>query len=157
YVNVQGDEPLLKPVAVDALIAGMGGAPIATLAHAIGSDAEWRDRNAVKVVFDGAGRALYFSRSRIPHRPVFDPEQPGWRHVGIYAFRADALKRFVAWPPSPLEKIEKLEQLRALENGLSIKVLITRFRCVGVDTPEDLAQAERIVAEKQERKKLAWV
>jgi 3-deoxy-manno-octulosonate cytidylyltransferase (CMP-KDO synthetase) len=156
YVNVQGDEPLLQPAAVDALIAGMGHAPIGTLAHAIESEKEWCDPHAVKVVFDRDGNALYFSRSPVPYRATFDPKRPGWRHVGIYAFQAEALRKFVAAKPSALEKAEKLEQLRALENGMAIRVLITKFRCLGVDTPEDLAQAEGMLASKQRKKRLAW-
>jgi 3-deoxy-manno-octulosonate cytidylyltransferase (CMP-KDO synthetase) len=156
YVNVQGDEPLLKSAAVDALIAGIGNAPIATLAHEIESEGEWQDPNVVNVVFDRKQMALYFSRAPIPFQLDFDPNCPGWRHVGIYAFKAEALKNFVALKPSSLERIERLEQLRALENGMAIKVLITKFRCLGVDTPEDLAQAERILVQQQGKKKLAW-
>jgi 3-deoxy-manno-octulosonate cytidylyltransferase (CMP-KDO synthetase) len=148
YINLQGDEPLLKPEAVDALISGIGNADMATLAHPLESSAEYNDPAAVKVALNAAGEALYFSRSPIPHWRDGAPAQPGLRHIGIYAFTAHALQQFVNWPQSPLEQAEKLEQLRALENGLKIKVIVTPFRCVGVDTPQDLAHAEQLVAAK---------
>jgi 3-deoxy-manno-octulosonate cytidylyltransferase (CMP-KDO synthetase) len=149
YINLQGDEPLLHPSALNALIKKMGNADIATLAHPIGSEKEWRDPNAVKVVFNKKGEALYFSRSPIPYSAQFAPSNPGWRHVGIYAYRAKALQQFVGWRPGSLEKLEKLEQLRALEKGLKIKVISTKFRCLGVDTPADLAEAEEILLRRK--------
>jgi 3-deoxy-manno-octulosonate cytidylyltransferase (CMP-KDO synthetase) len=147
YVNVQGDEPLLQPGAVDDLIRAMmenPRVPIGTLAHRLVSEAEWRSPEVVKVVCNRHNEALYFSRSPLPFQRAFDPRAPLLRHVGIYAFRAPALAHFVSLKPSPLELAESLEQLRALENGLAIQVIETKYRCLGVDTPADLAlvQAE---------------
>ena len=147
YVNVQGDEPLLPASAVDSLITGIGDAPMATLAHRIHDEAEWRSPEVVKVVTTSLGRALYFSRSPLPFTRAWTPELVVWRHVGIYAFRAEALKQYVAWTPSPLEISESLEQLRALENGMPIMVLPTEFRCRGVDRPEDVPGVEAELAQ----------
>ncbi|HEV3271169.1 MAG TPA: 3-deoxy-manno-octulosonate cytidylyltransferase [Candidatus Methylacidiphilales bacterium] len=145
YVNVQGDEPLLAPAAVDDLIRAMmenPRAPIGTLAHRIESEAEWRSPEVVKVVRNRQHEALYFSRSPLPFQRAFDRNAPLLRHVGIYAFRTRALADFVSLKPSPLEIAEGLEQLRALENGLAIHVIETKYRCLGVDTPADLARVE---------------
>ncbi len=149
YVNVQGDEPLLTPQAVDELIDGIGRAPMATLAHPIESEADWRSAEVCKVVIDVDGMALYFSRSPLPFQRQYDPAVRAWRHVGIYAFKADALRKFVGWKRSPLEKAESLEQLRALEHGLKIKVLPTKFRCAGVDTSADLTKVESLLKSKR--------
>lgn len=153
YVNVQGDEPLLTPQAVDALIDGIGRASMATLAHPIESEADWRSPEVCKVVIDVDGLALYFSRSPLPFQRQYNPAVRAWRHVGIYAFKADALRKFVGWKPSPLEKAESLEQLRALEHGLKIKVLPTKFRCAGVDTSADLTKVESLLAAGLKRSK----
>src|SRR6202034_771291 len=145
YVNVQGDEPLLSPGAVDDLIRGMMESPrvpIGTLAHRIESEAEWRSPEVVKVVCNRHHEALYFSRSPLPFQRTFDKNARLLRHVGIYAFRARALETFVSLKPSPLEIAESLEQLRALEYGLTIQVIETKYRCLGVDTPADLARVE---------------
>jgi len=145
YVNVQGDEPLLSPAAVDDLIRGMmesPRAPIGTLAHRIESEAEWRSPEVVKVVCNRHQEALYFSRSPLPFQRAFDGRARLLRHVGIYAFRARALATFVSLKPSPLEIAEGLEQLRALEHGMTIQVIETKYRCLGVDTPADLARVE---------------
>jgi 3-deoxy-manno-octulosonate cytidylyltransferase (CMP-KDO synthetase) len=132
-VNVQGDEPLIPPSLIDqvaALLESNSRADIATLAAPIGSVAEFMDPNAVKVVTDGAGRALYFSRAPIPWdrdgaRSGFASQRNfggARRHIGIYGYRVGALVRLAALAPSALERREKLEQLRALENGLEIRV-----------------------------------
>jgi 3-deoxy-manno-octulosonate cytidylyltransferase (CMP-KDO synthetase) len=145
YVNVQGDEPLLSPAAVDDLIRGMmenPRAPIGTLAHRIESEAEWRSPEVVKVVCNRLHEALYFSRSPLPFQRAFDKKARLLRHVGIYAFRARALATFVSLKPSPLEIAESLEQLRALEHGMTIQVIETKYRCLGVDTPADLDRVE---------------
>jgi len=145
YVNIQGDEPLLSPAAVDDLIRGMMESPrvpIGTLAHRIESEAEWRSPEVVKVVCNRHQEALYFSRSPLPFQRAFDKKARLLRHVGIYAFRAQALATFVSLKPSPLEIAESLEQLRALEYGLTIQVIETKYRCLGVDTPADLARVE---------------
>jgi len=151
-VNVQGDEPLLPPenvAEVAALLAATPAAAIATLATPIDDLAEYLDPNVVKVVRDAAGRALYFSRAPIPWQRdaaaarVEDATRYALalRHVGLYAYRAGALARLAALPPSPLELAERLEQLRALENGLVIAVGIASARPgPGVDTEADLAR-----------------
>lgn len=146
-VNVQGDEPFIEPALVRAVagalieeppaegqLAGAARAEMATVATPA-TLAEETDPNAVKVVLDAGGYALYFSRSRIPARG------PVLRHLGLYAYRRGFLRRFVAWPPGALEVQESLEQLRALERGARIRVLIRATASVGIDTPEDLARA----------------
>lgn len=145
YVNVQGDEPLLSRDAVDDLIRAMmenPRTPIGTLAHRIEKEEEWRSPEVVKVVCDRRSEALYFSRSPLPFQRSFDAKMRLLRHVGIYAFRARALATFVSLKPGALELAESLEQLRALENGLAIQVIETKYRCLGVDTPADLARVE---------------
>ena len=145
YVNVQGDEPLLSRDAVDELIRAMmenPRTPIGTLAHRIEKKDEWLSPDVVKVVCDRHNEALYFSRSPLPFQRKFDPAARLLRHVGIYAFRARALAQFVALKPSSLELAESLEQLRALENGMAIQVIETKYRCLGVDTPTDLKRVE---------------
>ena len=125
-----------------------GGAPMSTLCRPLEVERA-EDPNAVKVVRDARGRALYFSRSPIPYPR--DPEAAAklWRlHLGIYGFRRETLERFVALPPSGLELAEGLEQLRALENGIPILVLDAPHPAFGVDTPEDLRRAEEIIAER---------
>jgi 3-deoxy-manno-octulosonate cytidylyltransferase (CMP-KDO synthetase) len=141
-VNLQGDEPVFDAKAVDALVGLMADDPsieMGTLAHPIQDDTELADVNANKVVLDQAGYALYFSRSPIPYR-----RQPGLvtplRHIGIYVFRAPFLQRFARLSPTPLEKTETLEQLRALEHGVRIRVLVTPHASLGVDTPADLGR-----------------
>ncbi|MEZ0295179.1 MAG: 3-deoxy-manno-octulosonate cytidylyltransferase [Candidatus Methylacidiphilales bacterium] len=142
YVNVQGDEPLLPADAVDGLIAGLGDSPMATLAHRIHTEQEWRSPEVVKVVTNTSRQALYFSRSPLPFTREWSTALDVWRHVGIYAFRAEALRQFVSWNPSLLEIAESLEQLRAIENGMPILVLPTEFRCRGVDCPADVPGVE---------------
>jgi len=156
YINVQGDEPLLQAGAVDDLIRAMFESPrvpIGTLAHRIESEAEWRSPEVVKVVRNRHNEALYFSRSPLPFQRVFNPKAPLLRHVGIYAFRARALATFVSLKPSPLEIAESLEQLRALEHGLTIQLIETKYRCLGVDTPADLARVEAALAKARPTKK----
>ncbi len=157
YVNIQGDEPLIEPKEIDRLIAAAAKsrADIATLAHEIGTEAEAANPNVVKVVRAANGDALYFSRSPIPFwrdRPPTPGKgkkaAPGpvlWRHIGIYAYRAAALRKFVTLSPGTLEKAESLEQLRALEHGMRIAVVPTKMRCQGVDAPSDLALVEKLL------------
>ena len=148
-VNVQGDLPLLDPVMVEQLVARLRAEPalpMATLASPIHDDAEWRSPHVVKVVAGAAGRALYFSRSPIPHDRdgTRAPGEPlGWRHIGMYAYRRDVLLRLATLPPSPLENRERLEQLRALENGIAIGVetWAAAEPLIEVDTPADLERA----------------
>ena len=146
-VNVQGDEPELEPAAIDRLVnllAGAGDCPVATLACPFskvpGSDPA--DPSAVKVVLNRAGRALYFSRSPIPHCPGADLSgQDGepLLHLGLYAYRRSFLLELASWPPTPLERLERLEQLRVLENGHNMRVAVVDRAAVGIDTPEDYA------------------
>ena len=147
-VNLQGDLPTLEPNAVRQVLEPLEvlGTDMATLANATEDEHDVRDPNVVKAVvsFDGRhpelGRALYFTRATVPSGPG-----PVWHHIGIYAFTRDALERFAALPPSPLEQRERLEQLRALENGLSIGVRLVDAVPFGVDTPADLEKARRLL------------
>ena len=150
-VNVQGDEPLLSGDNVDVLVRGLAGnpdEPMATLCRPLEPDRAG-DPNAVKVVRDSRFRALYFSRSVIPYPRIADEAKPLWRlHLGIYGFRREALDRFVSLQPSPLERAEGLEQLRALENGIPILVLDAPHPAFGVDSPEDLQRVEKILQKR---------
>jgi 3-deoxy-manno-octulosonate cytidylyltransferase (CMP-KDO synthetase) len=147
-VNVQGDEPLIAPDNIDVLVDGMLATPdvgMATLCRPL-DPGRATDANAVKVVRDVRGRALYFSRSAIPFPRKADVAEGLWRlHLGIYGYRRDVLARFVELEPSPLERAEALEQLRALENGIDILVLDAPRGAYGVDTPEDLEQVQRLL------------
>ena len=141
YVNIQGDEPLLRREHIDALLRpfALAAAEVTTLSTPC-TPAEVDDPNAVKVVTAGDGRALYFSRASIPYnRGIATPPR---KHLGLYAYRKAALARFAALPPSPLEMTERLEQLRLLENGINIYVEHTTFTTIGVDTEADLLAAE---------------
>jgi len=147
-VNIQGDEPLMRPEMIDQLVNGLLSDPqceMATLARPIDSGAVLANPNVVKVVFSTNGNALYFSRHPIPFVRDAATNVTHYKHLGIYAYRREFLLRFVALPPSSLEKAEKLEQLRALENGFSIKVLVTPHDSMGVDTPEDVPRVEAIL------------
>ena len=148
-VNVQGDEPLMPSENVDRAVATLLAEPgrgLATLSCPVAAEAA-ADPNVVKVAVARDGRALYFSRSPIP---FFRHGSPAYRkHLGIYAYRNDALAAVAALPPSPLERAESLEQLRWLEAGHVIWVGEAAGDSVGVDTPEDLAEAERRLAAKE--------
>lgn len=142
-VNIQGDEPLTEPDALDALVRGMEAAPDAALGSLMFPLDETDDPdnpNLVKVVCTAQGDAIYFSRSAIPYARGLD-NPPRWGHIGIYAWRREALFNFAAMERSPLEVSESLEQLRALEAGWKIRMVKTSYRPVGVDTPEDLQRA----------------
>jgi 3-deoxy-manno-octulosonate cytidylyltransferase (CMP-KDO synthetase) len=145
-VNIQGDEPLIDPEAVSRLaehLAGHPEDPVVTLA-APATPEEMDNPNAVKVVLGLSGHALYFSRSPIPY-PRHPGGPPPLKHLGIYGYQRAALLRLAELPPTPLERAESLEQLRALENGLPIRVLRVAAASPGVDTPEDLARIERML------------
>ncbi|MDR2463623.1 MAG: 3-deoxy-manno-octulosonate cytidylyltransferase [Verrucomicrobiales bacterium] len=145
-VNVQGDEPLMRGEVLDEFVSRLSpNFEMATLARRLAADSEAiHDPNVVKVVSGLSGRALYFSRSAIPFHRDADGEAPEyWQHLGIYAYRPVTLRRLVALPASPLECVEKLEQLRALQNGVAIQVLPTNLEAIGVDTPEDLRRVLR--------------
>jgi 3-deoxy-manno-octulosonate cytidylyltransferase (CMP-KDO synthetase) len=144
-VNVQGDEPLIEGFVIDAAVEALvadPGAVMATVAHAAVPGA-LEDPNRVKVVLDRSGRALYFSRSPIPFCRDGAAAPPIWQHVGLYAYRREFLLRFVALAPTPAERAESLEQLRALEHGFPIQVAVVEgWRSVSVDVPADVARVE---------------
>ena len=158
-VNVQGDEPMIDPALIDAVALLLSARPecaMSTAAHAIDELADFLNPNIVKVVLDAQQSALSFSREPIPAGRDF-ASQAWWRagsqlprplrHVGIYGYRVGFLKRFPALPQAPMEQLESLEQLRALWHGHRIAVHITHHPPgIGVDTPEDLAQARRLIA-----------
>jgi 3-deoxy-manno-octulosonate cytidylyltransferase (CMP-KDO synthetase) len=146
-VNLQGDEPLIEPEAIETLLAAMAesGAEMATLARPL-DPGEAERSQVVKVVTDLAGHALYFSRALIPHRREGGVSPLCRAHVGIYAFTAPFLERFAKLAPGRLEGEEALEQLRALEHGVRIRVAETAYRGFGIDTPEDLERARAIMA-----------
>jgi 3-deoxy-manno-octulosonate cytidylyltransferase (CMP-KDO synthetase) len=148
YLNVQGDEPLTRPEHIASLIDVMrdDSVLVGTLATPA-SAVDIPNPNAVKVVTDLAGRALYFSRATIPFDR--DGTKPSYKkHLGFYAYRKSALDRFVTLPESSLEKSERLEQLRFLENGVGLTVGETPYDTVGVDTEEDLRRVEKILLER---------
>ena len=163
-VNVQGDEPFIRPEMIDDVIALLNDkqAAMGTLAKTVENQEDIFDPNVVKVVFDKDGYALYFSRAPIPFcRDRFKLKKLDagymiqdagceiptsgvfYKHIGIYSYRREALLKLAGMKPVALEQIEKLEQLRALANGLKIKVKETKFEIIGIDTPEDLERAEK--------------
>lgn len=153
-LNVQGDEPDIAPATIDRLVRALQDDPrlgMVTAANPLTDPADAANPNVVKVVTDCAGRALYFSRSLIPH----DRDGRGGirhlRHQGIYGYRRSVLLDFVKWRPTPLEKAEQLEQLRALEHGVSIGVVAVRRPSVGVDVPGDVVRAERALRGSRNR------
>jgi 3-deoxy-manno-octulosonate cytidylyltransferase (CMP-KDO synthetase) len=145
YLNVQGDLPFIDPADLEALAAPMRAEEniaMATLATPILDAGEWRNPNVVKVVCDGRGDALYFSRAPIPWpREETAPPTQARRHIGVYAYRRDFLLRFAQLEPGVLEGLEKLEQLRALERGFRIRVVASVAPSLEVDTAEDLTRA----------------
>ena len=142
-VNIQGDEPLIDPAAIDAAILGIledENIPMGTLKKRIERPEEITNPNVVKVVTGLHGNAIYFSRSPIPHvrdASAGASQIPYFKHVGLYIYRRDFLLAYPDLPVGPLERAERLEQLRALENGFSIRVVETEYESLGVDTPED--------------------
>ena len=146
-VNLQGDEPLIEPEAIETLVDAIsaGGVEMATLARPLEPDELGRPQ-VVKVVTDLRGDALYFSRAPIPHRRAGGASALARAHVGIYAFTAPFLERFTALAPGRLEAEESLEQLRVLEHGFKIRVAETAYRGFGIDTPEDLERARALLA-----------
>jgi 3-deoxy-manno-octulosonate cytidylyltransferase (CMP-KDO synthetase) len=146
-VNVQGDEPMIDPAAIDAAILGlldddMGVVPMGTIKKRIERTADIQDPNVVKVVTDAQGNALYFSRSPIPF--ARDQQNAYFKHIGLYVYRRDFLLSYPDLPVGPLERAERLEQLRALENGFKIRVVETEYESLGVDTPEDWRQVAEL-------------
>jgi 3-deoxy-manno-octulosonate cytidylyltransferase (CMP-KDO synthetase) len=139
-VNIQGDEPMLDPAAIDAAVLGLlehDEIPMGTLKKRIEDRAEIGDPNVVKVVSDHQGNALYFSRSPIPYIRENAAPAVYFKHIGLYVYRRDFLLGYSDLPVGPLEQAERLEQLRALENGFKICVIETEYESLGVDTPED--------------------
>lgn len=144
--NIQGDEPLIDPRLIDRLAAQLDAdrrIGMVTAAHPFDAASAAASPHQVKVVIDRAGRALYFSRSPIPFLRQKNTGYRMLRHQGIYGFRRETLLQFVQWKPSPLERAESLEQLRALENGVTVHVLVTKQGSPGVDTPKEAAALER--------------
>jgi 3-deoxy-manno-octulosonate cytidylyltransferase (CMP-KDO synthetase) len=152
-VNIQGDEPLMDPAVIDRVAEALASSEMSTAATPIRSAEDWESPNVVKVVTDLTGRALYFSRRTIPflrdHQGTTVAEQlarfPFLKHLGIYGYRREALLRFVQFPQSPLERAEKLEQLRALEHGIAIAVARVDYDSVGVDVPADVGRVETLL------------
>jgi 3-deoxy-manno-octulosonate cytidylyltransferase (CMP-KDO synthetase) len=145
-VNIQGDEPLIDPAAIDAAVLaldGEPGIPMGTLKKLIEDPSEITNPNVVKVVTDRAGNAVYFSRSTIPY--VRDGGgTPHYKHIGLYVYRREFLLSYSQLEVGPLETAERLEQLRAIENGYKIRVVETDYESLGVDTPEDFERISRL-------------
>ena len=140
-VNIQGDEPLIDPAAIDAAVLGLlneDEVPMGTLKKRIEHEREIGDPNVVKVVADARDNAIYFSRSPIPYvREAGGESTHFYKHIGLYVYRREFLLSYPNLPVGPLERAERLEQLRALENGHTIRVVETEYESLGVDTPED--------------------
>ena len=153
FVNIQGDEPLIDPQVIDQVAGALGKGDMSTAATPIKERDEYENPNVVKVVVNRAGQALYFSRRTIPY--VRDAASapidgqlaafPFLKHLGIYGYRREALLRLVRYPVSALESAEKLEQLRALDNGIQIAVVVVDYESIGVDVPADVQRVERIL------------
>jgi 3-deoxy-manno-octulosonate cytidylyltransferase (CMP-KDO synthetase) len=147
-VNIQGDEPLLRAEMIDSLIDNLrenANVDMATLAHLSTDKDDFHNPAVVKVVLDSSGQALYFSRAPIPAAGDGSPTPPYCKHLGFYGYRNGFLQEFTKLSPGVLERLEKLEQLRALEHGFRISVVITPHDSISVDTPEDLAQVRKIM------------
>ena len=157
FVNVQGDEPLIDPAAIDTAVGALVEEPqaqIATVATPIRHAGDIMDPNVVKTVLDFEGNALYFSRAPIPW--IRDTQQKVhvkyWKHLGLYVFQRDALLEYPTLPHGELEKIEQLEQLRWLENGWKIRVAEVAHDSVSVDVPEDVVRVEKLLQEAEAQK-----
>jgi 3-deoxy-manno-octulosonate cytidylyltransferase (CMP-KDO synthetase) len=152
-INVQGDEPLIDPRLIDKVVEKLQSdrkVGIVTAAHPFKDPVDAFSPHQVKVVLDLRGNALYFSRAAIPP-PRTDGRSLFLRHQGVYGFRRETLLQFVRWKPSPLERAESLEQLRALENGVKVHVLVTATGSPGIDTPEDATALEQKLARASRR------
>ncbi len=156
-VNIQGDEPLMDPAVIDAVAAALVGSEMSTASAPLRRVEEFDNPNVVKVVAGVDGRALYFSRRTIPYLRDLAGQGaeaqmrafPFRKHLGIYGYRRETLLGLVRFPVSALEAAEKLEQLRALENGISIRVVPVEYESIGVDTPEDAERVERILGARE--------
>ena len=158
-VNVQGDEPLIEPKVIDMAVEPFRGTQtefgssklqMGTICAEIKNKDELNNPNIVKVVTDYDGFALYFCRSTIPYNRDNDSRTSYYKHIGLYVYRKDFLIKFSQLPSTPLEKIEKLEQLRALEHGYKIKVIKTKYNSIGVDAPEDIEKVRKIINSKSQ-------
>src|SRR5439155_18996890 len=153
-VNIQGDEPLIDPAVIDAVALALQQNEMSTVATRIEREEDLENPNIVKVVVNAAGRALYFSRRTIPYlrdaanRSVGEQLAafPFLKHLGVYGYRRETLLRLVSLPLSALERAERLEQLRALENGIAIAVVRVEYDSIGVDVPEDVERVEKLLA-----------
>ncbi len=148
--NVQGDEPFVQRDPLEKLLALFGGeagksVQVGSLVQVLKDQKLIDDPNYVKVALDKNNNALFFSRSVIPYPRSRESAITYYEHIGVYAFRKDALLRFTAWPVSPLEGVEKIECLRYLENGVSIKMVITEYMGIEIDTPADLERAASLL------------
>jgi 3-deoxy-manno-octulosonate cytidylyltransferase (CMP-KDO synthetase) len=153
-INIQGDEPLTEPALLDRFVVTLRSnrkIEIVTAAHPFGNAAEASSPHQVKVIVDLDGNALYFSRYAIPFPRNHRVPIRYLRHQGIYGFRRKALLDFVRWKPAPLERAESLEQLRALENGVKVHVLVTKHGSPGIDTPADAKALEQKLARAKRR------
>jgi 3-deoxy-manno-octulosonate cytidylyltransferase (CMP-KDO synthetase) len=147
-VNIQGDEPLISPEAIDSAIGLMFDRPeagIGTLRRRVEDPGDLENPHVVKVVVDREGYALYFTRSAVPFVRPGQPRPVFWRHLGLYVYRRDFLLTLGTLPPTPLERAEGLEQLRVLENGFRIPTAETDADTIGVDTPEDLERVRQLI------------
>jgi 3-deoxy-manno-octulosonate cytidylyltransferase (CMP-KDO synthetase) len=147
FINIQGDEPLIPPALIDELaetLRATPGLPAVTAAYPLNDEREYMDPNVVKVVVDEKSHALFFSRSPLPYRRS-KGTMTCYKHLGIYGYRRHFLLRFTGWPQTPLEKIEQLEQLRILEKGYRIKVVLSGRDSYGVDVPDDVKKIERLL------------
>jgi 3-deoxy-manno-octulosonate cytidylyltransferase (CMP-KDO synthetase) len=156
FVNVQGDEPVIDPAAIDLAVETIESEAeiqVATLGTPIREPSALMDPNVVKVVMDFDGNALYFSRAPIPWlRDASSEHTPHYsKHIGLYVYRREALLEFPTLPPGELERTEELEQLRWLENGYSIRVAMSDYDSISVDVPEDVARVEERIAKGEEK------
>ena len=154
-LNIQGDEPFVDEQALQSLLNAFNDSTVkvASLMHKIFEQPDVENPNNVKVVVDENSNALLFSRSVIPFIRDKNVTAEYYKHIGIYAYRKDVLIQFTKWKQTPLELAEKLEQLRYLENGISIKMILTEHTSIGIDTPEDLELATQYLIEQKNSKK----
>ena len=152
-VNLQGDEPLIESEAVESAIQTLlmdGNISVATLGYPISKEKVWKDPNVVKLITDVNDDAIYFSRQPIPffRNGKFHPIPHLYQHLGVYIFRRDFLLKYVSWQPSPIEMAEKLEQLRILSRGISLRVIKSKHASFGVDSPDDVERVEEMLKKR---------
>ncbi|MES0488879.1 MAG: 3-deoxy-manno-octulosonate cytidylyltransferase [Leptospirales bacterium] len=153
-VNIQGDEPIIDPATIDGVLSlfkEQPGCEISTAAIAFQTEIDFKDENQVKVVFDKNRKAMYFSRSPIPYNGFSKDAKNSnaFKHLGIYAYTMDILRKIKHLAPCTIENMEKLEQLRFLHNGISLYVYEARHDSIGVDTPEDITKVEKLLKEME--------